>query len=342
MKSIFLPRLVNGPYDDPVLYVRIYEERGALLFDLGDITGLSPSEIMRITDVFITHTHIDHFIGFDHLLRIVLGRDKRVRFFGPPGLIEQVRGKLSGYTWNLVENYSLELEVAEFSGDGLRRNLFTCRDRFRHEEDLEGSGTDSLVLDAPLYSVRAAILDHRTPCAAYALEEKVHININKDRLLKMGLTVGPWLTSLKKLYLGGRHDKVISVPASSGEITGMRVDDLIAGIGTVRKGSKIVYVTDIEYNAENERDLVGLAAGADIFYSEAAFLDRDRDKARDKSHLTAAQAGRLAGLSGAKRLEIFHFSPRYQYEEEILRREAEEHYRAAQSEVRRPDTGPSE
>ena len=56
---------------------------------------------------------MDHFIGFDHLLRIFLARELHLDLFGPPGIIANVRGKLAGYTWNLIESYPFTLTVHE-------------------------------------------------------------------------------------------------------------------------------------------------------------------------------------------------------------------------------------
>ncbi|MFA9562510.1 MAG: ribonuclease Z, partial [Nitrospirota bacterium] len=92
MTPSFSPHLVNDLFGDPGLYVEIRWSRRALLFDLGDNTPLSPTSLLRVQDIFLSHTHMDHFIGFDRLLRVALGRGKRIRFYGPPGLIANIHG----------------------------------------------------------------------------------------------------------------------------------------------------------------------------------------------------------------------------------------------------------
>ncbi len=120
MKSTFQAHLVNPPGGDPALYVRLRWQGRALLFDLGQLDRLDHASTLRLSHVFVSHTHMDHFVGFDQLLRVFLAREARLRIFGPPGLIANVTGKLAGYTWNLVDEYPLVLEVTEVGIEGLK------------------------------------------------------------------------------------------------------------------------------------------------------------------------------------------------------------------------------
>ena len=98
-------QLVNGPFGDPALLVDFKFERRALLFDLGDVSALSTRQLLRVSDAFVTHAHMDHFAGFDHLLRVCLGRDTGITLYGPPGFVAQVGPKLAASTWNVIANY---------------------------------------------------------------------------------------------------------------------------------------------------------------------------------------------------------------------------------------------
>ena len=111
MRPLLQARLVNDVFGDPVLFLDFLDERRALLFDLGDITALMPRDLMRVSHVFVTHTHMDHFSGFDQLLRVLLGRKPSIALYGGPGFVAQVGHKLRAYTWNVVHRYDMELVV---------------------------------------------------------------------------------------------------------------------------------------------------------------------------------------------------------------------------------------
>ena len=95
-------------------------------------------------------------------------------------------------------------------------------------------------------------------------------------------------------------------------------------IAIITPGQKIAYVTDVVYNDANTEKITEFARNADHLFIEAAFLDCDREMAREKCHLTARQAGELAARAKANQFTIFHFSPRYLGQEDLLYREASE------------------
>jgi ribonuclease Z len=320
MTHLFQPRLLNQPFGDPALYMRLSGEKKALLVDLGDVTCLEPGKLLKVEDVFISHTHIDHFIGFDHLLRLNLGRDKILRIFGPPGIIANVRGKLGGYTWNLVDAYPFIVEAIEIGSRRLKKVRFICAERFKPRKAETSAYAAPLVDRHPQYGVQALRLDHRIASLAYSMQERFHINIKKERLDGLGLTVGPWLRDLKDAIWADKPDDfMVRVDAGALIPLGQLKRDII----TITKGQKIVYVSDCRGTDANLKKIIAFAHGADLFFCEAAFLDRDRDKAFERGHLTAQQAGFAARAAGVASLQVFHFSPRYETAPGLLYQEAQ-------------------
>ena len=329
MRYDILFHLVNGPEGDPVVYGNFSYERRAILFDLGDIHSLSARSLLKVTHVFVSHAHVDHFIGFDHLLRLHLGRSKTLRIYGPPGLTRHVNAKLSGYSWNLVHNYPYDftLEVFEFGGSGAGASRFRCQDRFR-PENLPTLGPAPVILDEPGLRVTSTLLEHDIPSLAYALEEKVHINVDKVRLEASGFAVGSWLRKAKEAVRREEsNDAVLRVPLAAGpngEFREITLGELRERFLSCSRGLKFGYVTDAAFNPENSRKIVELVRGADVFFCEAVFSERDRARAEQRRHLTAKQAGLLAREAEARRLVLFHFSPRYHLRLEPLYQEAAE------------------
>jgi ribonuclease Z len=327
LKPLLHAELINSPFEDPALFVEVLWEHRALLFDLGEVGAFRPAKLLKISHAFISHTHIDHFVGFDTLVRLMLNREKELKVFGPAGFLANVRGKLAGYTWNLTEGYPFSVVASEVHPDRLLSETFRSQHRFLPEDRREAPFTGILEEDSHL-KITATHLDHFIPCLAFALEERFHINVNKEHLERTGFPTGPWLKDMKEaLWRGEPGDFQLTVPTEGkGERKGISLDEL-RGAVTITPGQKIAYVADCRFHEENARRIIHLAEGADLFFCEAGFLDRDRERAEGKGHLTARQAGELARQAKVKRLRVFHFSPKYEKEADLLNREAEEAFR---------------
>jgi ribonuclease Z len=315
MAGSFRAFLVNDLFGDPALYVGLRWERRAFLFDLGDISTLSAGRLLKISDVFVSHAHVDHFVGFDHLLRVLLGRPKALRLYGPPGFADHVEGKLRGYAWNLVEGYSLSIEVHEVYPDHVRHARFACSNGFRRQDLPRTVAVDGVILSESEVRVRCVCLDHRIPCLAFALEEPIHLNVDKARLDGLGLPVGPWLMDVKRAIRAGEPDDfAIRVTWSAAD----RRYERSVTLGMLRRevvratpGEKLAYVTDAVNSAGNRDRILWLARDADLFFCEAGYPERDAERALGRYHLTTVQAGRLAADAGARRFAVFHLSPKY-------------------------------
>jgi ribonuclease Z len=317
MKSGIQPVLVNDPFGDPGLLVTFLLQKRALLFDLGDLSALSNGALLKVSHVFVSHTHIDHFIGFDRLLRLLFGREKTLTIFGPKNIIQNVAGKLAGFTWNLVDQYdeSLTIEVVEVCESGLLKGTFRAIERFQLCDERQEPFVDQMIVDDPTFTVRTAILEHRVPCLGFALEEKPHVNIDKEKLKSMKAEPGPWLNELKKSISRDALDStILKVPFK--EPDGFRTEEislrqLTNDLVEVFRGQKIGYVVDTVYNDRNRKKIVDLVDSADIFFCESPFLADEEERGKARYHLTTRQAGALAREAGVKQLEVFHFSSRH-------------------------------
>jgi ribonuclease Z len=276
---------------------------------------------------------MDHFIGFDQMLRVCLGREKELHLFGPFRITDQVAHKLSAYTWNLVENYPADFHVVvtEVGERNLKTTRFRTRAAFRPEETTTAPFSEGLLLDEPGFRARCVHLDHKIPCLGYTLEEKAHINILKNRLEEQGLPIGPWLKELKEAILREEPDEKPFRIWWKGE---GRVEERWRPLGELKReivliapGQKITYVTDVVYHPENARKIIDLARGSDLLFIESSFLQEDAARAAEKYHLTTEQAGRLAYEAGVKQVVPFHFSAKYNREGDRLLREVQAAFR---------------
>lgn len=337
MRPSFHPRLINKPFDDPGIFIPFLFEKRALIFDLGDINSLSTRDILKISHIFITHTHMDHFVGFDRVLRLFLGREKNLYMYGPEGFIKNVEGKLAGYSWNLVGNFSnsFSLNVTEVHPAHLISRQYVCQNRFiPTQEDVKAS-FNSVLLKEPALSISAVILDHGIPCLGFSIEERFHVNIIKDRVIALGLEIGPWLKDFKQALFNHQNpeSEFVVTCGKNNKKKKFVLGNLSKQIALITPGQKITYIADVVYNNYNKKKIIEFAKNSDHLFIEAAFLENDKDIADKKYHLTARQAGRLAGKANIKQYTLFHFSPRYTGKEYLLIEEAQTAFEKYQSDM---------
>jgi len=318
--------LINDPFGDPGVCVECRYRRESVLLDLGDLHALPARRLLKVNSIFVSHTHMDHFIGFDHLLRLCLGRDKQLRVFGPPGFAGQIEHKIRAYTWNLVQNYDNDFAVVVTEVHPQHQNTirYACRNAFQPEVLEAHRPFAGTLLDTKFFAIRGVFLDHRIPCLAFRFDEKKRINIMKNALAEQGLPLGAWLMTLKEHILNGDSDEVpvrVWTKNEPGHEKWLPLGRLKAAV-KITPGLSISYVTDAIGSSENMRRITDLIRGSDHLFIEATFLHEDRDIAAKKHHLTARQAGTLAGISGVKRITLFHHSPKYKGAAALIENEA--------------------
>src|SRR5262245_3258280 len=328
VRPILHPKLVNGRFGDPALYVEMQFEAQAILFDLGDISFLPTRKIHRLEHIFVSHAHIDHFYGFDRLLRILVGREKTLKLYGPTEFIDQVGHKLQAYRWNLADRYDCDLVfiVSEvISAEEIRTARFRLSRAFSPEMGVERRIDHGLIHDEAAFRVQTAILEHRTPCLAFAIQESLHVNVWKNRLVELGLPVGPWLRQLKRQVLENQPDEV-PVRIDDGSNSRTLPLGLLRSAIRLTPGQKIGYVTDVDDTPSNRALIIELVRHSDMLFIEAPFAVADAGLATERAHLTTAAAGEIARAAEARRVEPFHFSPRYEGKEKEMMEEVMEAY----------------
>jgi ribonuclease Z len=322
-------RPINDPFSDPGIFIDFRFGRRALLFDLGDLTPLSGRELLRVTHAFVSHTHMDHFGGFDRLLRACLHRAAPLHLVGPAGFVDQVESRLRSYTWNLLGTDSCDfvLTACELGGNaGGAHSEFRAREAFRRCARPAVDFSAGILLDEQDFRIESVVLDHGTPCLAFALQEKLRMNVWKEGLDALGLPVGAWLNEAKRAVRRGAADaELIAVDGQRSVPLGLLRQHALR----TAPGQRIAYVVDAAHEPANVARIVGLARGADQLFIETTFLQEDAALAAERRHLTAMQAGAIARMAAAAQLIPMHFSGRYLEREDELRREAQAAFQAA-------------
>lgn len=165
-------RLVNGSVGDPALYVDYPGRDNALLFDAGDNGALGSKELGDLDAVFVSHHHVDHFVGFDRIVRANLDRDKALHVYGPEGTIRKVYDRIKSYEYPFFPFQKIVLKLHELRPGRISSALLECSRRFPEPVVEEREWVSAVIYETAELAVEAALVDHTVPCLAFALVEK--------------------------------------------------------------------------------------------------------------------------------------------------------------------------
>ena len=311
MKNNYFIKKVNSPFEDTCFFIRNIYKKKALLLDCGRIGSLNNSEVLSISDIFISHTHIDHFYGFDRILRTFLRSEKTIKVYGPIGFLKNIEGKFAGYTWNLVENYNFKIQAFEILEDGrILTAQYKASNTFRPEYG-ELKNVEKIDLDDGFF-IYFEYFDHAIPSMAFRIKERMHVNIKKDVLEKYGYIPGPWLTDLKA-HLRSNKDLSYQFAVETTEgIKKISAGTLKDRLVIFKEPQDITFISDFAPTFDNYKKAINFAKDSFILLIESMFLKDDVLHAIDKRHSTIDISKNIFIESNSKFVHFFHFSSKYE------------------------------
>lgn len=225
----------------------------------------------RLSNILLTHAHLDHILGLGGLLSTFARWEniERVDIYGGKATLDRVHALLFGV---VLDYERLPIDI-----------------RMRVLEP-------GLILDieSKEFTVSAFPVTHRGPGNfGFIFQERAHTPFLVEKAVALGVPAGPERGQL----VAGNAVTLVDGRTITPE---MVLGDAIPGV-------KLVHIGDIG-RLDNIREYV---KDADVLIIEATFLDDEGENANTFGHITARQAATLALDAGVKSLILTHISRRY-------------------------------
>lgn len=295
-------KLASRPDEDICMLLTFDNHKGVYACDCGTASRLTPKECGDTKALFISHTHIDHFINFDTFIRHQINCEFHVILCGPVGLAKSVRSKLQAYNWNLIQGEceKMTYEVREFIDNGSYRQTLIHAPEWELEESV--AVNDKHIYENEKFSVDAVALDHKIPSMAYRFKEHDTVSIDIASSPYRG---GKWIKELKEAYLADDSEREITV-----EETAIKAESLFHLL-EIKKGNSLGFIMDHAGSEENHQKIKEHFYEVDELYIEAFYQNEDEETAHGNAHSTTGLSGKAAGLAQAHKAIPLHFSRKY-------------------------------
>lgn len=200
---------------------------------------------------------------------------------GIPGLLQTLA--MSGYNKKLAI-YGPK-GTNHFMKEMFKTFVFTGKINFEVKE------VSGKFFDNPDFYIEARTMKHGIPCNSYCFVKKGRVRIDKEKLARSGLPHGPLLQRLKN-----RKDVVYKGKKYKAKNLTFRDSD-----------KKICFVLDTAVN----KNIVPFVKDSDLLISESSFETKLKERARERHHMSASDAAKIAKKAQVKKLVLTHVSARY-------------------------------
>jgi ribonuclease Z len=289
--------------EDICILIKVENHSYNYICECGEARKLGVKDCQNTNAIFLSHTHIDHFVNFDTILRHQIGVQRTVTIVGPKGIINQVQNRIKSYCWNLIEEGSICYEVREILGPSEFRSI-QLKPPF-WEIEAEKKHTSDHVFTEKDFHVEFEILDHKTDSISYLFKGKDKVKIELPNDLKGG----KWVRALKTAYEENDTQRLISLGEDQ-----IKSEDLFQLIN-VQKGKRLGIIMDHAANKSNHDLIVNRFVNCDTVFIESFYKDEDKEFAEKNFHSYASESGKIMMKANVKEAIPVHFSRKYEKNE---------------------------
>lgn len=322
------PFFLAGLIEDPLLLLRTINAGPSILVDCGHLTHLAKRVLKSVGYIFVSHAHMDHFIGIDQFTRHVLVSGKTIILFGPAGIASKLQRRLDGYDWNLVHPCYCGFEVHEIHSEHIDVFVVSGKDGFSCRFSHRLPRNSKTVFENGNVSVEAEVCDHKIPVIIYRFNETPPFAIDDSKLTLLGYHKGAWISDLKSWYYGeSKRVSTLSVPHVTGTSPhqSLTIDAsvLYEQIKKRTRSLSIGYISDIGNTSSNIEKVKSLMADVTLLLCECTYLRAQKQKARVSFHLCSDDVNYLIDAIRPDFLLPIHLSKTYLHRSHLLYQELE-------------------
>lgn len=286
--------------EDICILVNLDNHPWNYLCECGNASDLTVKDVQNSNAIFISHTHIDHFVNFDAVIRHQIGIQRRIIICGPKGIAQQVQSKLKSYTWNLIEKGAIIYEIREMLSEN-EINVVEVEPPL-WELTEKGRLQTNVIFEEKSFFVTAILLNHKIPTLAYKFKENDTIKID---IQASGFKGGKWVQDLKAAFEKKDSTRIVSIEGKD-----YHASELFHLLH-VQEGDSVGIIMDHAANEENHSKIKEHFFKTRNVFIESFYKNEDREHAELNYHSYSSMSGKIMRQTQVKEAVPVHFSRKY-------------------------------